>query len=112
MGNQPNLTPAELERLALLAEECGEVIQVIGKIQRHGYESSHSDYDNISNRLLLQKELGHVKAVEEMMLWTGDIVYDRMLNSMWEKLKKVQKFLHWQPAKMFEAIHEPNSGQS
>jgi hypothetical protein len=33
------LTDAEAERLALLAEECGEVVQVIGKILRHGYES-------------------------------------------------------------------------
>jgi hypothetical protein len=35
------LTPAEAERLALLAEECGEVIQAIGKVLRHGYESRH-----------------------------------------------------------------------
>ena len=31
-----NLTPGEAERLAILAEECGEVIQIIGKILRHG----------------------------------------------------------------------------
>lgn len=34
-----NLSDAELERLAYLAEECGEVQQIIGKIIRHGYES-------------------------------------------------------------------------
>ncbi len=28
------LTPAEAERLAYLAEECGEAIQIIGKILR------------------------------------------------------------------------------
>lgn len=31
-----NLTPGEAERLAMLAEECGEVIQAVGKILRHG----------------------------------------------------------------------------
>lgn len=37
------LTPAEAERLAMLSEECGEVIQIIGKILRHGYDSYHPD---------------------------------------------------------------------
>ena len=31
------LTPAEAKRLALLAEECGEVLQAIGKVLRHGF---------------------------------------------------------------------------
>ena len=31
------LSPAEVERLAILAEEMGEAIQVIGKVLRHGY---------------------------------------------------------------------------
>ena len=30
------LTPAEDERLAMLAEECAEVIKIVSKIQRHG----------------------------------------------------------------------------
>ena len=37
------LTPAEDERLAMLAEECAEVIQIVSKIQRHGYDSWHPD---------------------------------------------------------------------
>ena len=32
MDKHNNLTPAEEERLALLSEECGEVIQAIGKV--------------------------------------------------------------------------------
>lgn len=35
------LTPAQAELLALLAEECGECVQAIGKILRHGYGSSN-----------------------------------------------------------------------
>lgn len=34
-----NLTDVEIERLGLLAEECGEVLQLVGKILQHGYES-------------------------------------------------------------------------
>jgi hypothetical protein len=36
----PGLTPGERERLAILSEECGEVVRAIGKIQRYGWESS------------------------------------------------------------------------
>lgn len=51
------LTPAETERLAILAEECGETIQVIGKILRHGYESFHPKDYATTNRTLLENEL-------------------------------------------------------
>ena len=57
------LTPAEAERLAMLAEECGEVIQIVGKILRHGYDSYHPVNPRVSNRDLLAKELRDVNAV-------------------------------------------------
>jgi len=61
------LSPAEAERLAMLAEECGEVIQVVGKILRHGYESHHPADPTTTNRDLLTKELSDLYAVIEMM---------------------------------------------
>lgn len=57
------LTPAEAERLAMLAEECGEVIQIVGKILRHGYDSYHPVNPRVTNRQLLVKELRDVNAV-------------------------------------------------
>ena len=57
------LTPAEAERLAMLAEECGEVIQIVGKILRHGYDSYHPVNPRVTNRDLLAKELRDVNAV-------------------------------------------------
>jgi len=57
------LTPAQAERLAMLAEECGEVIQVIGKILRHGYDSSHPSDRTVTNRELLGRELTDLYAV-------------------------------------------------
>lgn len=57
------LTPAQAERLAMLAEECGEVIQIVGKILRHGYDSHHPVNPRVSNRDLLAKELRDVNAV-------------------------------------------------
>jgi NTP pyrophosphatase (non-canonical NTP hydrolase) len=58
-----NLTPAQAERLAMLAEECGEVIQVVGKILRHGYDSYHPANPSVTNRMLLGQELTDLYAV-------------------------------------------------
>jgi NTP pyrophosphatase (non-canonical NTP hydrolase) len=66
-GHFNQLTPAEAERLAMLAEECGEVIQVIGKILRHGYDSYHPANPRVTNRDLLAKELRDVNAVLHAM---------------------------------------------
>lgn len=60
------LTAAEAERLAMLAEECGEVVQAIGKVLRHGYESTHPD-GGPTNREALRRELVDLRAVVYMM---------------------------------------------
>lgn len=61
------LTPAEAERLAMLAEECGEVIQIVGKILRHGYDSYHPANPRLTNRDLLANELRDVNAILHSM---------------------------------------------
>lgn len=61
------LSPAEAERLAMLAEECGEIIQVVGKILRHGYESHHPQNLHETNRDLLANEVCDLLAVVQMM---------------------------------------------
>lgn len=52
-------TPEQLERLALLVEECAEVQHIAMKIIRHGY-GSHNPFDEnkVLNRELLNKKLG------------------------------------------------------
>ena len=61
------LTPAQAERLAMLAEECGEVIQIVGKILRHGYDSRHPSDHTITNRGLLGRELTDLYAVASVL---------------------------------------------
>lgn len=56
-----NLTPAQAERLAILAEECAEVIQIVGKILRHGMESCHPE-SGVPNSVSLLREITDVKA--------------------------------------------------
>lgn len=89
------LTPPQAERLAILAEECGEVIQVIGKILRHGYGSYHP-ITNESNVERLQAECGDVRAAMLMLCGAGDIQKDMIHYHADQKLERVKKYCHHQ----------------
>lgn len=91
-----NLTPAEAERLALLAEECGEVIKAVMKILRHGYESVNPDAQPAlsNNRGDLMDELGHVRFAEHLLIESGDLVNLRISVSAANKRAKVKQYLH------------------
>lgn len=90
------LTPAQAERIALLLEELGEVQQAIGKILRHGYESSHPDVPERCNRDDLEKEIGHVELAVSMMKKSGDITDNGISSAAIEKYDKIHKYLHHQ----------------
>lgn len=88
------LTPAEAERLALLAEECAEVIHIVGKILRHGLDG-HNPFDPKAqtNRSLLQKELGHVIAAIRL-LSEDDLRLAAIEEFASRKLMTVGEYLH------------------
>ena len=83
-----DLTPAEAERLAMLAEEAAEVIQVVGKILRHGYASYHPNKPSLTNRVLLMNELADLNAVQLLMEGSGDVFRtgDEIEHAMTRKL--------------------------
>lgn len=89
------LTPAESERLYLLAEECGEVVQAIGKILRHGYESKHPDGGS-TNRQSLELELGDIDAAVKMLIRAGDLSTYHIIDASDEKAESVNQYLHHQ----------------
>lgn len=89
------LTPAEAERLAMLAEECAEVIQIIGKILRHGYESHHPADPMIYNRNLLEDEVGDLHAVLEMMRAAGDADFP-IVSMPTGRIRKKLRYSHHQ----------------
>ena len=96
------LTPAELERLAILGEECAETVHIIGKILRHGYESydpTEALTEQRSNRFLLENELGHVMWAIRAMCLTYDINAERIEKHATEKGPRAAKYLHHQPIK-------------
>jgi len=96
------LSDAEAERLACLAEECGETIKAIGKILRHGYESydptSRKDHPP-SNKEDLEREIGDVAAIIAMMAKAGDIDAGAIDGYRAEKLTRVGRYLHHQESK-------------
>lgn len=57
------ITDREKEVLYMLIEECSEVQHIVSKILRHGWTSSHPDYNNIPNEQLLKKEIADLRAI-------------------------------------------------
>jgi NTP pyrophosphatase (non-canonical NTP hydrolase) len=90
-----DLSVGEAERLALLLEEAGEVVQAVGKILRHGYESYHPD-GGPSNRESLERELGDMAAAIQMMTERRDLNTAFIKQCQREKMVKVAKYLHHQ----------------
>lgn len=92
------LTPAEAERLALLIEECGEVIQAATKILRHGYESHNPTSASLSpsNREALCHELGHAAHAVERLIGTGDLNSLEIRGAQKRKAESVSRWLHHQ----------------
>lgn len=99
------LTPAEAERLAMLAEECGEIIQVVGKIMRHGYASHHPDNPAVTNKMLLGRELTDLLAVAASLCRDGvpeGSLFDQ--DRAWEK--KLRYAHHQEELALKGASHE------
>lgn len=69
------LSNAEAERLTMLAEEAGEIVQAVGKILRHGYASCHPDNENADrdNRADLEKEIGDLIGIALAMVKADDL---------------------------------------
>ena len=100
------LTAAEAERLAILAEECAEVIQAVGKILRHGYQSFNPDLLTQemeddgeippNNKANLEKELGDVVLAIDMLKDAGDVSRYEIETRVGVKAEKIQEYLHHQ----------------
>lgn len=89
------LTPAQAERLSIIAEEAAEVVQAVTKIQRHGLESCHPT-GGPDNRHALEIEIGDLHTAVRMAVDAGDL--DGMEIDAAAKLKTVNigRYLHHQ----------------
>lgn len=94
--NFNGLSPAQTERLALLTEEMGESLQVVGKILRHGYEATDNttgiEYDN---RKDLEMELGQTR--HAIALLTDRDLNPRSVDqAMMDRPEKIKNYFHHQ----------------
>lgn len=87
------LSPSEAERLAILAEEAGEVVQIVGKILRHGLDSHHPDDPSRTNRMMLENEICDFYAAVSLMCEQGDIPYCAALD---DHINKKLRYAHHQ----------------
>lgn len=92
----PSLSPAEIERLAILIEEAGEVIQAASKILRHGYESGHPDSPK-TNRQDLERELGDFQCAMTHLAYWLDIDQVAVTQASKRKLLRRTEYMHHQP---------------
>lgn len=89
-----HITEAELERLALLSEEASEVIQMVDKIIRFGFESYHpKDESKTTNRSLLEMECGHMLIAMHLLNQEGDMEIDNIEKHSHNKAESINEFL-------------------
>ena len=79
LGSQPKhniapvVSPAQMERLTFLIEECSEVIKEATKIMRFGFDSFHpDDPQRETNRHRLMREMADLEAAYEILVDAGD----------------------------------------
>ena len=89
------LTPAEAERLAILAQECGEVVQAIGTVLRHGFESTQPDVGP-TPREALERECGDLYHAIWRLIGAADIDGNGMSQRADDKAKSIVRYLHHQ----------------
>lgn len=93
------LTQAQVERLALLIEECGEVIQAASKVLRHGYPSANPDKPPTyvgDNKWELGRELGHLLHAQDMVVNAGDVSIADVETGRIRKRETIGRWLHHQ----------------
>lgn len=91
------LNEAEVERLAKLTEESGEVSQMVGKTLVHGWESRHPRKpEEGTNRERLEQEIGGLLCIVELMASRGDLSYDRIYAAQEQKRREIGRYLHHQ----------------
>lgn len=91
------LTEAEQERLAILIEECSEVIQIGCKVLRHGYYSTNPTVVNgETNREALARELGDLMHALQRMETSGDVSATTIVERRNSKPERIKPYLHHQ----------------
>ena len=74
--------------LTILQEECAEVIQIVAKIKRFGWDSIHPE-GGPDNRAKLAQELGDVRAMMGILSSHGSVSKNAISTGKKKKLEKM-----------------------
>jgi len=91
-----SLSDAAEERLNLLQEESGEVVQAASKILRFGPYSYHPRNPGPSNQEHLEEEIGGFCAILTLLARAGEISEERCAKYELEKLKEIGRYTKYQ----------------
>ncbi len=75
--------------LAVLGEECGEVVQIVGKTMRFGHDSSSPNNPTQTNYDLLHEEVGDILAAIDFGVERGFLDRERLETRRFMKRKKL-----------------------
>lgn len=91
------LNEDQLERIAMLMEEAGEIVQICGKIIRHGYTSVDPTAEEPrENVALLEDEIEDLSSIALLMNKAGDIHTSTAHVDLAVILNKKAKYIHSQ----------------
>ncbi len=86
-----------MERLAFVAEECAEAIQIAGKIVRHGYESSDpTQARSPTNRRMLESELADIQFAISLLAQAGDVAPRNIESALSARFANPGRYMHHQ----------------
>lgn len=84
----------EREILNITLEECAEVTQAISKVFRFGFDSSHPNVPDVTNKMHLEEEVGDLLCMLRLLVAKGILDSDAIETAAEAKLGKLAK---WSP---------------
>lgn len=91
------LSDRQMEQLFCLSEECGETIQQVSKVLRHGLDSfSPFDEDKTTNKQNLSREVGNILCWIDFLVASNCLDYKTVVQSKEDKKVNCKPFMHYQ----------------
>lgn len=91
------VSPATAEVLTNLVGECGETLQAVSKLLQHGpfsYDPTLPAEQRETNRVALEREVGHILGVVEVLVGRGVLRADVLDLHRREKLERLPEWSH------------------
>lgn len=82
------------ELLNITLEECAEVTQAISKVFRFGFDSTHPNTPDVTNKMHLEEEIGDLLCMIDLLQDKGILDPNIIAAAFYNKKEKLRK---WSP---------------